>query len=346
MNNNCEGITKKNVKCSNLVKNGKYCHHHIKQSIKIAKDTENFKDISIPKNKSPKITKSTDENKIFIGNGTYGKIYKITDEKINEIKIIKELNLQTNGTITEIMFFNKYCKDSTSTSTTFFPKLFNILINNDIVNITMSYAGITLLEYSSTMNYEKRLTKLISLLIQVGNILSWFKRNKLIHMDISSKNICIENDIIKIIDFGFVFNKMYVNRYHVGTYNYADPSYYVSKIHDYSYDIFSSGLVFFEFLNKSNVNPSVIKKMYEQNDNDMLLHELNYTHHINSATDINKCAVECLSKMIIFNNKKRLICEGLTYENIVNKNFITNTQEYYIKEYIEYSVANNEHCSY
>ena len=203
--------------------------------------------------------------KILIGEGAYGKIYKIANK--TPIFIEKHIKLINCGTLTEIAFYKKYCSDKTKIPE-WFPILYNIYhkkkSSSIFIVIEMSYEGNTLDIVSKELVYVERIAHLPEMIKQFGLILKWLKSKNLIHMDIKPNNVCWGNNPmrpnLKLIDFGFVIPVLDTERHNVGTYNFADSSYFNKRIHSPSYDTFSAGLTLFHWLIQLYVSPEIIKQ--------------------------------------------------------------------------------------
>ena len=93
--------------------------------------------------------------------------------------------------------------------------------------------GLDLFEHVKKFGYFTE-TTVKPIVIQILSIINSIHSKKIIHMDIKPENICwgnspIYNNInptIKIIDFGFVIPEIDRKRSHIGTYSYADPTYF------------------------------------------------------------------------------------------------------------------------
>ena len=199
----------------------------------------------------------------MIGAGAYGTIYRVKDSERNLIE--KHMNVISCGTFTEIAFFKKYCMDK---KTSLFPILNKIWYEkrgeNVFVVISMSDEGKTLDTVAKELSYSERISHLPEMIVQFGQILQWLKSKNLIHMDIKPNNICWGNNPkrpqLKLIDFGFAIPVLDIVRQSIGTHNFADPSYFVERVHSISYDTFSAGLTLFYWLIKIFVTQSIIVK--------------------------------------------------------------------------------------
>jgi serine/threonine protein kinase len=201
-----------------------------------------------------------EKNNTFIGNGSYGNVYKNNDivKKImncycedNELEF-NEINMN------EVMFLSSYRE------LPFVPKYksakLNITKNTNKVELNtieldMEYCGINLEKYSASLSYYDRLKTIPSLMTQFSRILVWMKMQNIVHVDIKPANVCIDNNIIKLIDWGFVtrLNKKY-NKNIYGTKIFCDPYTLKNKTLTKEYDMFSCGITLCFFITKSYAN--------------------------------------------------------------------------------------------
>lgn len=150
----------------------------------------------------------------------------------------------------ELYFYKKYYEE-----TDFLPYVYKIIVspNRHNIKIYMSYEGIDLFKLSNIIAYNKRIQMVPTIIDQLLDILRWLKNKNIIHMDIKPSNICFNQNLnqIKLIDFGNTIPyDCCVLRHHIGTYEFADPSYVDPKIHKFSYDMYSAGITILYWISK------------------------------------------------------------------------------------------------
>lgn len=193
------------------------------------------------------ITKQPNESKNeFIGEGTYGQVYKI--KNTNKVKKVMDTFIEDDFNSTafkELFFLSTYRKIP------FIPTFRNANINNDEIEIEMDYCGENLEAISHKMSYVERIKILPILLIQFARILVWLENRNLIHLDIKPLNLCMdEKNQIYLIDWGFVTRSQNAKDTN-GTVIFAEPLNLNNGIINCKYDMFSIGITIICFLTKS-----------------------------------------------------------------------------------------------
>ena len=184
-------------------------------------------------------------SEVFLAQGTYGKVYKCSD---NTVK--KYLNIFEHGTVNEIYMYLKY------SACQFIPKLLVVGIEGEQIVLNITYEGPTICDYAKTVTYVKRCALLPYFINQIGEMARWLKARSIIHYDIKPSNLCIdpETHLLKLIDFNFTIPTVRKKFDHCGTYIYCDPSYHKnkSKTHSIQFDIFSFGMCLINWISKTD----------------------------------------------------------------------------------------------
>lgn len=198
-----------------------------------------------------------EKNNTFIGNGSYGNVYKNN----NDVKKIMKSCHEDDEfefhevNMNEVMFLSSY------RHVPFIPKYKSAKLNitknvNKVklntIELDMEYCGMNLEKYSTSLSYNDRLKLIPSLMAQLSRMLIWMETQNIVHVDIKPANICIDNNIIKLIDWGFVtrLNKKY-NKSIYGTKIFCDPYTLKNKVLTREYDMFSCGITLCFFITKS-----------------------------------------------------------------------------------------------
>ena len=126
---------------------------------------------------------------------------------------------------------------------------------------------------------------------QIVNGLSYLHKNNIIHRDIKPKNILIKNNIIKICDFGFslLTNNNNDNNIICGSPLYMAPEMLRNDIIDYKSDIWSIGIVLFEFLFNHNPFDHILDLNELINNDEIIYDENNYS---DDCIDFLKCLLK------------------------------------------------------
>jgi len=263
-------------------------------------------------------------------NGTFGRVV------LKGSTILKNTKTNDYGSISELIFMASH------NNIQYFPILYNFSITSLDIILSMEYCGLTLSNFSYTIDYSNRLKLIPDFIKQLNDILFYLKSIEVAHMDIKPSNICYNGKIIKLIDFGFVTKicGTYTTKI-CGTYNFADPDHIRNKLPaNYEYDTFGAGLSLYSFLNKNHV--SFIKTIgmnYE-----LLLKELGHDEH---KKYLDQVTSNYLKSMIHLNKKLRPIPSYSDSLNTITSNAsiedfsITEDSRIHVKNLL-YKSYNNE----
>lgn len=189
----------------------------------------------------------------MLGEGGFGKVYLATDKTSNQpiaLKIISK-NCETSN-----------IKDLVENETKIHQKLVHLNIiellnffeNDDYFCVAM--------EYASGKDLYKKLKKLKkfnetdtkSYINQIALAVEYLHDNFIIHCDLKPENILLDkNNIVKICDFGWATEFSPINEKvkfscSVGTLDYLSPELVEYKDFDKQIDVWSLGVLTFEFL--------------------------------------------------------------------------------------------------
>ena len=268
----------------------------------------------------------------FIASGSYGMVY------LSDRKIYKRISLDTQGTINDIIFLRKL------TTTGHSPILYDIrILEDNNIAIVMENVGRTISAYNRLVDIPEKYLLLQWLFCELIDILTCLKKNNIIHMDITSSNLCIDmnNSVpkIKLIDYGFAIKKSDKVINLIGTYIFADPSYLLPKIHDYTYDIFSVAMVMFYWLSYED-----FKTMCEEDRpfTENLFNTVVLTSFERISKLINDDMVNILKKMLVLDEHSRISLELLnSFRHTLSND---NIYVYKLLTDFEYS-ADKKYCS-
>ncbi|MEK7434429.1 MAG: protein kinase, partial [Cyanobacteriota bacterium] len=196
-----------------------------------------------------------------IGRGGMGVIYLAQDPTLNRPVAVKELivsNLIDKEERDDLIErFRREALSAASLNHQNIVTIFEVGKDEDIHFIAMEYLeGITLKDYID-QNLSYSFSDIIDIMIQIVNGLAHAHSRGIIHRDIKPENIRIINEnTVKIMDFGIAGNKkndptkkrLTQNGTILGTIGYMSPEQlYDLKLVDNRSDIFSYGVMFYEF---------------------------------------------------------------------------------------------------
>ena len=188
-----------------------------------------------------------------IGEGSYSTVYKIkidNDEyAMKKINIVGLTNNQKKYLLSEIKIISEH-------KSAYIIKFFGASIHDDHLHIIMEYT-----EHGTLDNYMK-INKLNNNITwkffgQLCAAVSYLHKNNIIHRDIKSSNILIDNNSnIKLIDFGVskILNTyMKYTKSFVGTPLYMSPELFKNVLYDSKIDIWSLGIVLYQMTHESKL---------------------------------------------------------------------------------------------
>ncbi|MCK5051445.1 MAG: tetratricopeptide repeat protein [Candidatus Cloacimonetes bacterium] len=185
-------------------------------------------------------------SKKLIGKGTFGKVYKVTDEK---------------GTIWALKIIDKqYHKFRIQ-----FKSAFEITMKINDINYVKAYQWLSDKDVSWVMEYvegkpisalrfsdEFNLDEILKVMIQVCNGLMALHSKNIIHRDLKPQNILLNsNNIIKITDFDFIKIEQTGKQMSqfIGTPAYSSPEHFISSYDlDIRSDLYSLGVILYELV--------------------------------------------------------------------------------------------------
>ncbi len=185
-------------------------------------------------------------SKKLIGKGTFGKVYKVTDEKgvIGALKVIDQQYHKFRVQFKSAFEITRKINDIN------YVKALHWLSDKD-VSWVMEYVDgktISALKFSDGFNLDE----IMKVMIQVCNGLMALHSRNIIHRDLKPQNILLNsNNIVKITDFDFIkieHTGKGTSQF-VGTPIYASPEHFLSTYElDIRSDLYSVGVILYELV--------------------------------------------------------------------------------------------------
>jgi hypothetical protein len=201
----------------------------------------------------------------FLSEGSYGIIYKIIDIQDNKIYVLKNFKVECKNTDYNIL--NEISFNLILDNINIY-KIHDLTVINNKLNIIFPYYGISILELSIKLYFNKNNIKII--LKQILEGINYLHKNNIIHGDLSSKNILIndKDNKITIIDFGLskIHNINNIYNYNIYTVLYRAPEIILKNSYDHKIDIWAIGCLLGEMLN-NNLLLYILKENDEENIN-------------------------------------------------------------------------------
>ena len=191
-----------------------------------------------------------------LGTGGMAVVYKGRDTILNRVVAIKVLKPEFNA---DEDFVRKFQKESQAAASLSHPNIVNVFdvgYSSDVHYIVMEIVnGNTLRDYLNKMQGFMREEAIINIGLQIASALSQAHHNEIVHRDIKSQNILInEQGSVKVADFGIAraaTTATIVNTKEViGSVHYASPEQARGGIVDARSDIYSLGILLYELATK------------------------------------------------------------------------------------------------
>lgn len=193
----------------------------------------------------------------IIGTGGMAVVYKGRDLVLNRLVAIKVLKDEFSS---DADFVKKFQHESQAAASLSHPNIVNVFdvgFNEDVHYIVMELVnGNTLRDYLNKMQGFMKEEAIINIGLQIASALSQAHDNEIVHRDIKSQNILInENGSVKVADFGIAraaTTATIVNTKEVvGSVHYASPEQARGGFVDARSDIYSLGILLYELATKA-----------------------------------------------------------------------------------------------
>ena len=184
----------------------------------------------------------------LIGQGNYGKVYKVLHKKTGKIYAAKIANL---GTSNEIESFKKEINVLKQCDSPYIVHYYDSYIKNYQIWIILEYCdGGSLLELIKILPKSLNEEQIASLIYMILTGLNFLHENKKIHRDVKTGNILLTREgIAKLGDFGVSTQLMHsfskkISK--IGTPFYMSPEVIMQNKYNYKCDIWSLGITSYE----------------------------------------------------------------------------------------------------
>lgn len=198
-----------------------------------------------------------------LGQGAMGIVYKAVDERIERVVAIKTLQVGAELPPDKLAEFReRFFHEAQYAGKLNHPSIvtiFDVEEVDGVSYIAMEYVDGKTLEYVIDNEPDISVKRMIEIMIEICDGLSYAHKNGVIHRDIKPSNIIITADgHAKITDFGIAKvgnSSNTVVGTILGTPGYMSPEQITGKSVDHRTDIFSLGAVFYEFLTQRKAFP-------------------------------------------------------------------------------------------
>ncbi len=221
--------------------------------------------------------------KRYIGKGAMGTVYLVSDARLPDDRVIKEMNPTFLEASEREQFMELFKQEAHMLSRLHhenLPKVIDYFCEGERYYLVMDYVdGRNLKEYreSNTVIDKEQITKIIS---QICNVLDYLHSQKppIIFRDLKPSNIMItDNSAIKLIDFGIarIFKESQKSdTVIVGTPGFAPPEQYGKRQTDERSDIYSLGATLYYLLTGE------IPDLPDQKGRNEVAHHVNVPSHL------------------------------------------------------------------
>ena len=207
----------------------------------------------------------------LIGQGNYGRVYKVLHKKTGKIYAAKIANIITHN---EIESYKKEINVLKQCNTKYIVHYYNSYIKNYQIWVILEYCdGGSLLELIKILQKPLNEEQIASLIYMILLGLNFLHENKKIHRDVKTGNILLTREgIAKLGDFGVSTQLMHsfskkISK--IGTPFYMSPEVILQNKYNYKCDIWSLGITAIEMAEGeppfSKIKPYlVLKKIITQ----------------------------------------------------------------------------------
>lgn len=249
------------------------------------------------------------EEKVKIGQGSFGTVFKAKYKKTGTIYAIKAID-KTNKTNQEgRSYFRREIEIMYKIRHPNIVRLYTHFEDNDYCYFVMEYVSKGNL-YDNIQKQRRKLFDTKTVAHMMKDLLSavYYLHNMdppIIHRDIKLENVLVDEDgTIKLTDFGwsnYIFDDEVRDTF-CGTPVYQAPEMINRKEHDYSVDIWCLGIIMFEIITGHLPFNSASKELLEESIKKV---------KINWPNDIDRAAKDLISRILRYDPKERISIENM-----------------------------------
>ncbi|MEG2641508.1 MAG: serine/threonine-protein kinase [Eubacterium sp.] len=186
-------------------------------------------------------------------------VYLARDLQLSTIWAVKALNKRNN-----IQSYDRQMEEARFLAKLNFPmipRIVKYIETDEMMYIVMDYIqGMPLNQYLE-INGQQNEKQVVSWLLQICDVLYYLHQQGFVYCDLKPQNLILNNEQIRLIDFGSVLSKGDYESKRSGTHGFSAPEFYNRRIPiDERMDVFSLGVTAFTLLTKKKYSLGVLKK--------------------------------------------------------------------------------------
>ncbi|EGR28268.1 protein kinase domain protein [Ichthyophthirius multifiliis] len=185
-----------------------------------------------------------------LGEGKFSEVYFAVEKYTNFLVCLKKIKIETikkYGTEKEI---GNEIKTQMYLTHPNIIQLYGFFIENNFLYLIQEFTeGKNLFtDQKQQQNKKYKEIQVANIIKQILETLNFMHQKNIIHRDIKPENIIINNEVVKICDFGYATFLNCKQNNLCGTLDYVSPEMIQGKDYDFSVDIWSIGILTFELL--------------------------------------------------------------------------------------------------
>lgn len=225
---------------------------------------------------------STGPGPILVGEGTYGKVYRLENGTIKKVLERRDEDGDVQDcTIRETAFLFQFSHPNII-------KIQDITVTPTHIELHMPDGGLNLMQWACKTDFPERMKLLPKIVYQVLCALSFIEKHNIVHSDLKPGNILIDpsSKVVRVIDWGAVSFEPKTRNECLCTHVFASPEMLDSRRFYCSVklDVFSLGMTLHYLIYKKWVSERTMKKFAKLHSSQNIRMEL-----FNSPDSKQKC---------------------------------------------------------